>query len=190
MNKLSIISLVIFLLFSCKENEADNAVENAQSKVSYTRYSKGKTMLDAIYLEQIKNDENLKAIDNRINMLYEDSQKIKNINQEITDKSTEYYLDATSAAKRIIDSSLRKQTIEMVNESIARYHLKQKKLNDLQVKMNYNNQLVYSEYNSFKIRKTLPEIEKYQNAHPLKTDSLEKFIEKQKQLLRKLKSLK
>jgi len=38
--------------------------------------------------------------------------------------------------------------------------------------------------------KTLPEIEKYQNAHPLKTDSLETFIKKQNQLLNELKNLK
>ncbi|WP_159436354.1 hypothetical protein [Chryseobacterium indoltheticum] len=45
-------------------------------------------------------------------------------------------------------------------------------------------------YNAFKIKKTLPEIEKYQNAHPLKTDSLNNFINKQNQLLNELKNLK
>lgn len=50
--------------------------------------------------------------------------------------------------------------------------------------------MIHSHYSAFKIRKTLPEIEKYQNAHPLKTDSLEKFIEKQNKLLIELKNLK
>lgn len=45
-------------------------------------------------------------------------------------------------------------------------------------------------YTAFKIRKTLPEIEKYQNAHPLKTDNLNTFITKQNKLLEELKKFK
>ena len=63
------------------------------------------------------------------------------------------------------------------------------------------NQLVLSEqasavikalayYNIFNYPLTLPEIEKYQSAHPLKTDHLDQFINKQNKLLEELKNLK
>ncbi|WP_295212335.1 hypothetical protein [uncultured Chryseobacterium sp.] len=53
-----------------------------------------------------------------------------------------------------------------------------------------NTETINNVYIVFKIRKTLPEIEKYQNAHPLKTDNLEHFIGKQDQLLNELKNIK
>ena len=42
----------------------------------------------------------------------------------------------------------------------------------------------------FKIKKTLPEIEKYQNQNPLKIEELKKMVENQNQLLEKLKNMK
>lgn len=50
--------------------------------------------------------------------------------------------------------------------------------------------MLHDQYIVFKIRKTLPEIEKYQTAHPLKTDNLDAFINKQNKLLEELKKLK
>ena len=182
----------LLLFFSCEEKShvANNAVENAESKTSYTRFSKGQNILDAIYNEQIKNDENLKNLDERINSLYDDGQKVKNINQEITSKSSEYYSNAESVAESIYDSILKKQILEIIKISADKNYLREKKLRDLTLQINRNNQIIYNQYSAFKIRKTLPEIEKYQKAHPLKTDSLNNFINKQNQLLNELKNLK
>jgi len=58
------------------------------------------------------------------------------------------------------------------------------------LEINRNSQAIYSQYSVFRIRKTLPEIERYQNAHPLKTDSLGNFINKQNKLLNELKNMK
>jgi len=182
----------LLLFFSCgqKNTEANNAVENANSTTSYTRFSKGQNILDAIYNEQIKNDENLKKLDDKIKALYEDKEKVTNINQEIMNKSSEYYSDVESIANNITDSLLKKQILELIKISADKNYLKEKKFIELSLEINKNNQMIHSHYSAFKIRKTLPEIEKYQNAHPLKTDSLEKFIEKQNKLLIELKNLK
>jgi|GEM_PF-4583244 len=83
-------------------------------------------MLNAIYNEQIKNDENLKNLDEKINSLYDDSQKVKNINQEITSKSAEYYSAAESAAESINDSVLKKQILEIIKISADKNYLKEK----------------------------------------------------------------
>jgi hypothetical protein len=80
--------------------------------------------------------------------------------------------------------------IKLIEESADDYYQKVQKIKDLKHKINRNKHSIYSLYAAFKIRKTLPEIEKYQNAHPLKTDSLNQFINKQNKLLEELKNLK
>ncbi len=74
--------------------------------------------------------------------------------------------------------------------SSDQYELKIKNVKNLISQLNTNMERINDLYTIFKIRKTLPEIEKYQNAHPLKTDSLENFVKKQNQLLNELKNLK
>ncbi|ALR30397.1 hypothetical protein ATE47_07605 [Chryseobacterium sp. IHB B 17019] len=195
MKKILLITTLFLLLFSCTENKpeneliVENAVENAESK-SYSRYSNGQNMIDAIYHEQIKDDENLKNLDERINTIQEDSRKVKDIYREILNKSAEYYSDAESEAKSMTDSILKKQTLELIKASAEKNYTKEKKFRDLILEINRNNELIYNQYSAFKIKRTLPEIEKYQNAHPLKTDSLNNFIKKQNQLLEELKKLK
>ncbi len=184
------ISILCFLSCAEKKQQALNAVENAESKTSYTRFSKGQNMLDAVYNEQIKNDPPLKKLDEKINTLYDDSQKVKSINQELTGKSSEYYSDVETAAKSIDDTVLKKHILAIIKISSEKNYLKEKKLRDFILQINRNNQTIYSQYKAFKIRKTLPEIEKYQNAHSLKTDTLEKFINTQNDLLKQLKNLK
>ncbi|MBB4805525.1 hypothetical protein HNP38_000797 [Chryseobacterium defluvii] len=188
--------LLVLSVLSCTENKSENipamnnAVENAESKISYTRFSKGQNMLDAIYHEQIKNDEYLKSLDEKITSLQKEGNQIKNMYDEILNKSSEYYLNAESEAKSINDSVLRKEILNLVKRSSDNNDLKEKKLRELFSQVYHNNQSIYSQYSAFKIKKTLPEIEKYQTAHPLNTDSLDYFIKKQNALLNELKNLK
>ncbi|KFE98984.1 hypothetical protein [Chryseobacterium luteum] len=196
MKKILFISALALSVLSCKENKSRNApavenvVDNTDSKISSSRYIKGQNMLDAIYFEQIKNDESLKKMDEKITSLQENSSKTKNIYNDILRKNNEYYSDAEYGAKSINDSVLRKQLISLIKESSDKYSIKTQKLKELTLQINRNSQSIYSYYVAFKIRKTLPEIEKYQNAHPLKTDSLNNFISKQSKLLNELKNLK
>ena len=88
------------------------------------------------------------------------------------------------------DSISRKAIEAEIKRSEQQYNLKVKKIKDLIEEITKNRERIHDTYTIFKIRKTLPEIEKYQNAHPLKTDSLENFISKQNQLLNELKNLK
>ena len=196
MKKILFSFILILSLLSCSENKhenqliVENAVDKTDSKFSSTRYGKSQNMLDAIYYEQIKNDESLKKLDKKMNLLREESHKVKDLYDDILRKNDEYYSDAEYGAKSITDSVLKKQIISKVKESSDKYYLKTKKLKELTFQINRNSQNIYGCYVAFKIKKTLPEIEKYQNAHPLKTDSLENFINKQNQLLNELKNLK
>jgi len=85
---------------------------------------------------------------------------------------------------------MKKEIEREIKFSSEKYDLKTKKVKDLIVKINQNSSTIEDQYITFKIKKTLPEIEKYQKAHPLKTDSLNNFINKQNQLLNELKNLK
>ena len=76
------------------------------------------------------------------------------------------------------------------SEIKEKFDLKKDKLEELKKQVNLNYNKIFSFYDAIKIRKTLPEIEKYQNANPLKIDSLENNIKKQNQLLVELKNLK
>ena len=74
--------------------------------------------------------------------------------------------------------------------SSEKYELKTKNIKDLIQRINGNQSKIKDQYIVFRIKKTIPEIEKYQQAHPLKTDSLTQFINRQNQLLNELKNIK
>lgn len=197
MKKILFASALALSILSCKENTprngaaVENAVDNAESSVSGSLKSYRKEdMVDQIYYELIKNDKNLKALDDKIIETNQESSKVLNIYGETLRKSESFYLDAHNQAASIKDSLLKQQLDKEIKMSSDQYDLKISKVKELIAKVNSNNDNISNLYTAFKIRKTLPEIEKYQKAHPLKTDSLEKFINKQNQLLNELKNIK
>jgi hypothetical protein len=195
MKKTLLTSALFLLLFSCTENKpenkpiVENAVDNTESK-SYSRYSKGQNIIDGIYNEQIKDDEKLKDFQKRFLSIQNDSEIMKHLYDDITRSSQNYYSDAEIRAKNIMDSTLQKEVLNLLKNSSEKYDAKINKLNALKIQVNLNVIELNSFYNAYKIKKTLPEIEKYQDTHPLETDSLENFINKQNQLLNELKNLK
>ncbi|UTX49609.1 hypothetical protein [Chryseobacterium sp. MA9] len=196
MKKILFASIFTLSVLSCRENKSqDNdivakAAENTESSMPIKRLSKTQDIFNGIYYEKIKNDDEIKKVDEKISLMQEDAHKMQGIYSSIISNSEDYYLIAKNEAKSINDSVLRKEMIKLIEESSNKYDLKVQKIKELKHKINRNKQSIYSLYTAFKIRKTLPEIEKYQNAHPLKTDSLNQFINKQNQLLEELKKLK
>ncbi len=195
MKKILFASAVVLSLLSCSESKSQNdivekAAENTESSIPIKRLSKTQDIFNGIYDEQIKNDKEIKKVDEKISLMQEDAHKMQGIYSSVISNSEDYYLIAKNEAKSINDSVLRKEMIKLIEESSDKYYQKVQKIKDLKHKINRNKQSIYSLYAAFKIRKTLPEIEKYQNAHPLKTDSLNQFINKQNALLEELKKLK
>ncbi|PQA93290.1 hypothetical protein B0A69_14010 [Chryseobacterium shigense] len=197
MKKILFASALILSVLSCTENKpentpaVDNAVDNAESSVSGTLKSyRDENMIDKIYSELIKNDKNLKLLDDKLVQLYEENRKVLALYAEILHKSESFYLDAKSLAGTIKDSLLKQQVEKEITISSDQYDLTISKVKELMAKVNQNIDDINNQYTAFKIRKTLPEIGKYQNAHPLKTDSLESLIKKQNELLNELKNLK
>ncbi|MGR3857519.1 hypothetical protein [Chryseobacterium indologenes] len=195
MKKILFASILALSLLYCSESKSQNdivekAAENTESSIPIKRLSKTQDIFNGIYDEKIKNDKEIKKVDEKISLMQEDAHKMQGIYSSLISNSEDYYLIAKNEAKSINDSVLRKEMIKLIEESSDKYYQKVQKIKDLKHKINRNKQSIYSLYAAFKIRKTLPEIEKYQNAHPLKTDSLNQFINKQNKLLQELKNLK
>ncbi|NIF05078.1 hypothetical protein F3J23_06445 [Chryseobacterium sp. Tr-659] len=201
MKRIFFASALALSLLSCRENKSrnapvvDNAVDNAESSVSgsikkNTRYSKGGNLVHEIYEELVKNDKALQELDARIENIREETRTVLSEYSEVIYKSETYYNDAAALSNSVTDSLTRKQIEKEIKASSEKYNTKTQTIKDLISRIKANDAALHDQYVVFKIRKTLPEIEKYQNAHPLKTDNLDSFINKQNILLEELKKLK
>ncbi|WP_294201267.1 hypothetical protein [Chryseobacterium sp. sg2396] len=198
MKKTLLTTTLLILLFSCNENRPENkplienAVDNTDSslKGSFESSRYDDNMIDKIYSELIKNDKKLSALDEKILKIHEEESKVIREYENIFIKSEAYYRDAKNQSNSITDSLLKHQIKNQLKLSADKYDIKVKNMKALISRISKNTETINNVYIVFKIRKTLPEIEKYQNAHPLKTDNLEHFIGKQDQLLNELKNIK
>ncbi|UWX61750.1 hypothetical protein N0B40_05585 [Chryseobacterium oranimense] len=196
MKKILFISALALSVLSCKQKEsgnaaAENAVDNTDSSIKGSFESgRNENMIDKIYSELAKKDKNLKELDEKLVKINEESQKVLAAYEDILYKSESFYQDAHFQATNVKDSLLKQQLEKEIKISSDNYNQKISKVKELIDKVNTNNDHITNLYTAFKIRKALPEIEKYQNAHPMKTDHLESFIKKQNVLLSELKNLK
>ncbi|UCA60739.1 hypothetical protein KB553_04220 [Chryseobacterium rhizoplanae] len=199
MKKILFAAAFALSLLSCRENKPqkqpaiENAVDNAESSISSiakSGYSRGGNLVQNIYDELLKNDKALQDLDKRITDTNSETNTVISEYTNIIDKSENYYHDAKNLSGSITDSTAKNEIEKEIQNSADKYNLKNQAIRDLIKKTKANQSKIYDQYTIFKIRKTLPEIEKYQNAHPLKTDNLDQFIKKQNQLLEELKKLK
>ena len=192
-----LIIATLFLSFSCKEKTENaviaagnsNVISSVESKTG-SRYSKGSSLIDAIYFEMIKDDKVFQALDEEINLIRKNSDELISQKQELLIKPSEYYGEVNREIAMIKDSILKKEMKNFIKESSDNFTRKEKELEMVIKDLEINNGRINDYYNFFKIKKTLPEIEKYQNQNPLKLEELEKMIADQNQLLEKLKNMK
>lgn len=196
MKKILFTSTLVLSLLSCRENKTqaepiiENAVDNAESSVSSSLKRYDENLVDQIYSEMIKNDKGLKALDERVLKVQQETGRVLQSYDVILNRSKTYYQEAQNQARAITDSLMKQQIEQEIKASSDQYDLRVKGITDRITQINKNTEALNNLYTAFKIRKTLPEIEKYQKAHPLKTDSLESSINKQNKLLEELKKLK
>lgn len=197
MKKILFASILALLMVSCKENKhqetsvVENAVDNAESSVSTSfKRAPNESIINRTYYELLKNDKALKTLDDRLKNVHEQTMNVLASYSEILQKSESFYRDAHIQATTITDSLLKQQIEKEIKANSEVYDTKTKSIKDLITKINNNKEAIDNLYTAFKIRKTLPEIGKYQKGHPLKADSLNTIINKQNKLLEELKNLK
>ncbi|AZA76664.1 hypothetical protein EG347_03585 [Chryseobacterium sp. G0186] len=197
MKKILFASAMALSLISCRENKTENtplvenAVDNAESSISGSlksgRYG---NQVHEIYNELIKNNKSLLELDKRIEKVDKETETVISKYSYIIDKSERYYNDAKTLSNSVTDSLAKIEIGKAIQRSSDQYTIKNQAITDLIKKITANRVVLHDQYIIFKIKKTLPEIEKYQNAHPLKTDNLNNIIKKQDKLLEELKNLK
>lgn len=192
-----LIIATLFLLFSCKEKTENAVVAAGNSTVvssveskSGSRYSKGSSLIDAIYFELIKEDKVLQALDDEINLIQKNSLELIKKKKELLEKSTEYFGEINHKIKAVKDSVLKKEMQNFIKESSDKFTTNKENLQTVIRQIDSNNRKINDQYDFFKIKRTLPEIEKYQNQNPLKLEELKKMIADQNELLEKLKNMK
>ena len=200
MKKLLYVSCA-FVLFSCSENgnrnsksnNPNNVIEEAESSASSSLSKSGSryggNMVDDIFGALLDKDENLKKLDEKILNLQKESSKVISENEKVISKSAIYYVDAKSKTESISDSLTKKGALEMIKQSSDRFDLKTQKLRELLAQAKLNGQKIDDSYTIFKIKKTIPEIEKYQNDNPIELNNLNNYINRQTQLLAELQKL-
>ncbi len=195
MKNLLLATLLLFL-FSCKEENNNavaatknsaNIVTNVESKLS-SRYSKGSSLIDAIYYEMIKDDKALNVLDDEIIAIRKNSNELIKQKLLLLDKPTEYFDEVAERINMIKDSLLKKEAKDFINQSEVLFLKKKTDLDLIIINIKQNNAAINDQYQVFKIKKTLPEIEKYEEQNPLKTEELNALIATQKQLLERLKN--
>lgn len=152
----------LLLLFSCKE-KTENAVvaaENSNVILSVgsqkgSRYSKGSFLIDAIYFEMIKDDKVLKALDEEINLIRNNSDELISQKQELLDKPREYFGEANQKITEVKDSVLKKEMQNFIKESADKFTTSSKELHFIMRKSDSNMRTINQHYDFFKIKKNI-----------------------------------
>lgn len=198
MKKILLTFALLSALFCCTENTSknkaliENAVDETDSslKGSFGSSRYDNNIIDKVYSELIRHDHALALLDEKILRNREESEKVLQSYRTVLDKSDSFYRDAGLNAGTVTDSLLKKQIGHEIRISSDQYKLDIQKIKSLISRQEDNLNRLNDLYTAFKIRKTLPEIEKYQKAHPLKPDSLGLLIRKQERLINELTQLK
>lgn len=140
--------------------------ESERTPGSFSKYKRG-SILDALYKEQVDNDNALRDLEDKINRLYNAKDDSIAAFMKYDNKNNSYYNSADNIAQYIKDSSLKNQIAEVIKKSVANY---ERSISADTILLNsINKQYIRLDdmYTILKIVTTLPMIETYQkNEHP------------------------
>ncbi|MBF4505650.1 hypothetical protein IRZ83_03155 [Flavobacterium sp. JLP] len=186
-------SLILFsfaLFFSCQKNE-NNDSNNQEPKalqeksIDIGRFRKGDDLVDDLYQELVNKSPELKNLEDELNSINPgDTTAIFN---DYDRKSDNYYTSATGHAEGIRDSILKNKILNLIKNSSTKYDGKKSDVENLVTTINKRRTEITNYHTALKIILTFPLIEKYQNDHLPKKSPFEKVIEKENQVLEKVK---
>lgn len=200
-----IIILASLSLIACKENSAvkkketsildkGNVVDEVGSSKRIDPFNKNYRsndgMVEDIYKQLILNDKELIKLDTKIKDLRENSNEVIAEYNSVLSKSDNYYKDAFEKTKNFSDSLARAAMDSLTMKSFTNYEAKTKNVRSLITISENNLKRIDEIYATFKIKRTMAEIEKYQNNHAFDLKNLNNLINKQTQTLSELKQAK
>lgn len=185
------------LLFSCKENSSikknedvpvaqTNVVENIETKSTdpfQKTYRTNNGMVEDIYNQLVLSDKNLAKLDTQIKNLNTKTAETVAVYENVLANSDNYYKDALKKTATFQDTLMRKRVDSIMLNSSKKYDEKTANVKSYIAAANKNIAIINDNYNSFKIYKTLPEIEKYQNTNSFDLSNLNKLMAEQNKIL-------
>ncbi len=169
----------------------DNIVEDVESgSTSSFRSGSYNDIVEALYLEVIKNDPTLKKLDEEFqNSIEKTADALKNEEEKLV-KPQDYFEIIDNKIVALKDSSEKILLKKLVKDEFTLFKIQQKKWNEKQTEIDKNYKAINDAYFAFKVKKTLPEMKKYINQNPIKLENIDHSIQQQMSLLKKMKNLK
>ena len=196
--------LLPLLLFSCKENssikknadlpeEQKNVVENIDTKSTdpfQKTYRTNAGMVEDIYNQLVLSDKNLAKLDTQIKNLNTKTNDVVSVYENVLANSDNYYKDALAKTANFQDTIMRKRVDSVMISSSKKYEEKTANVKTYIAAAKSNIAIINDQYSTFKIYKTLPEIEKYQNTNTFDLSNLNNLMSEQNKILIEIKKAK
>ena len=196
--------LLPILLTSCTKNtsikknsdtpaEQTNVVENIDAKSTdpfQKSYRTNAGMVNDIYNQLVLSDKNLAKLDTQIKNLNSKTEEVISIYENVLSNSDNYYKDALQKTESFQDTIMRKKVDSVMVNSAKKYEEKTLNVKKYIASAKMNIAVINDNYTSFKIYKTLPEIEKYQNNNTFDVTNLNNLMNEQNKILSDLKNTK
>lgn len=196
--------LLPILLTSCKENtsikknsdtpaEQTNVVENIDAKSTdpfQKSYRTNAGMVNDIYNQLVLSDKNLAKLDTQIKNLNTKTEEVISVYENVLSNSDNYYKDALQKTESFQDSIMRKKVDSLMTQSAKKYDDKNANVKNFIAAAKKNIAVINDNYTTFKIYKTLSEIEKYQNNNSFDVTNLNNLMSEQNKILTDLKNTK
>ncbi|WP_125719595.1 hypothetical protein [Flavobacterium ustbae] len=189
MNKIYILFSLIALT-SCKQ-ENTNIKENEEPKalqeegIGLGRFKSRDNLVDNLYQELVDKSPKLKALEDELHAL--NPRDTTAIFHNYDNKSYNYYGSAKGQMEGIRDSILKKKIKSLIDKSSDQYGSQKAELESLVSTIDEKRTEITNYHTALKIVLTLPLIEQYQKENLPEKSPFEKVIEKENQLLEKVK---
>lgn len=188
LKKIAFFSLIF--MTSCQEKE-NNSRNNKTPKalqednIDFGRFRSNNDLVDDLYMELVDKSPELKKLETELEAIK--NRDTLNLFNNYAQKSDDYYRSAKNKTGMIKDSVMKNKILSLIENSNEKYIEKTTELQKL-VKTIHQKQNDINDYHTaLKVILTIPLIEKYQNEHLPQKNPFEKIIEKENQLLEKVK---
>jgi hypothetical protein len=168
-------------------NAVPVALQNTNTTSSSKSYRQG-DLVEELYEEILKNNTSLQALNDSIIYCQQHKGDSNILFFNYDRKSNDYYSSAKSLIANINDSVLAKNMLVALTESEERYTQKKITLTTLLNAIESKDKLISDKRIVLKIKRTLSQIEKFQDRNKPNSYPFQQIIKTQEQLLSKLDS--
>lgn len=195
--------LTSLIIVSCKDDklssikkkdvQVDNVVENVinEDKVlnSFSSRKYGDDLVEEIYQEILNKDRDLTKLDNKIKDLNKRTDAVIGEYNSVLSKSSEFYKIALSKTKTFKDSLLAQKIDSLIATSSNLYAGKTFSINTAIDNARSNQDKINELYTAYKIKRTLIEIEKFQNTNTFDLTNINNSVSEQLKLIEEIEKV-